>query len=130
MAIACKESPLGARALSGCIIGAANAGKSSLINALVNKTISAVSNKASTTDETAMAAFTDLETNTQVTFLDTPGVVKASNSMKSSLLVSKAWSAIEEVDQVIFVVDAAKRLSFEVREALVRLNKISKDIDP
>jgi len=56
-------------------------------------------------------------------FTDTPGVTKACNSMRSTMLVTKAWDCIEESDQVIFVVDAAKRLSFEIKEALVRLRR-------
>lgn len=43
------------------------------------------------------------------------------------MLVTKAWSTIEESDHILFVVDSAKRLSFEVREALVRLQKVSLD---
>jgi len=42
------------------MIGAANAGKSSLLNNFVGKNISAVSNKASTTDETQMGIYTDI----------------------------------------------------------------------
>ena len=62
--------------------------------------------------------------------VDTPGVTKASNRMRSKLLVTRAWDQIEESDQVIFVVDAAKRLSFEVKEALIRLKKTTSQIDP
>ena len=49
--------------------------------------------------------------------------------MRSNLLVTKAWDSIEESDQVIFVVDAAKRLSFEVKEALVRLRRRTQGVD-
>lgn len=49
--------------------------------------------------------------------------------MRSTLLVTKAWECIEENDQVIFVVDSAKRLSFEVREALIRLNRRAQGFD-
>ena len=61
---------------------------------------------------------------------DTPGVTKASNSMRSTLLVSKAWESISDADLVLYVVDAAKRLSFEVKHSLIRLNKLSRSIDP
>lgn len=49
--------------------------------------------------------------------------------MRSKLLVTRAWDCLEQTDQVIFVVDAAKRLSFEVKEALIRLNRRSQAID-
>ena len=47
--------------------------------------------------------------------------------MKSKLLVSKAWDKIEDSDMVIFVVDAAKRLDMQVKEALLRLKRIKVD---
>lgn len=50
--------------------------------------------------------------------------------MRSNLLVSKAWDSIEEADQVLFIVDAAKRVSFEVKNSLVRFNKLSRSLDP
>lgn len=62
--------------------------------------------------------------------IDTPGVTKASNSLRSKLLVTRAWDQIEDADNCVFVVDAAKRLSFEVKESLIRLRKITQKIDP
>lgn len=119
----CTESPLKAKFLQACLLGAPNAGKSSLLNCLVGKNVSAVSNKVNTTDEATRGIFTDVARKTQMAFIDTPGVTKASNTMRSKLLVTRAWESIEESDQVIFVVDAAKRLSYEVKEALIRLKK-------
>lgn len=104
--------------MSVALIGAANAGKSSLLNHLVNKHISAVSNKASTTDEAIMGVYTDVQNRTQLLLFDTPGVVKASNSLRSKLLVTKAWSTIQESDHVLLIVDSVKRLNFEVKEAI------------
>jgi GTPase Era involved in 16S rRNA processing len=89
------------------------------MNQLVGRNISAVSNKTNTTDNSLMGLYTDIETKTQLHFWDTPGVTKASNSMRSSKLVTKAWDTIEESDQVMFVVDSVKRLSFEVRKSLI-----------
>ena len=76
-----------------------------------------------------MGVFTDIESKTQLVLKDTPGVTKASNSMRSNLLVTRAWDCIEESDHVVFVVDSAKRLSFEVREALIRLNRRLNQVD-
>ena len=53
--------------------------------------------------------------------MDTPGVTKANNSMRSDLLVSKAWDQIPQQDLAILVVDSVKRLSMDVRGAVVRL---------
>jgi ribosome biogenesis GTPase A len=60
----CKESPVGSKFLQACLLGAPNAGKSSLINALVGKNISAVSNKYNTTDEATRGIFTDVSRKT------------------------------------------------------------------
>ena len=47
--------------------------------------------------------------------------------MKSNLLVSKAWETLEDADIVLFVVDAVKRINFEVKEAINRLKRIQLD---
>lgn len=125
----CNDSPIGARTLKTSFLGAPNAGKSSLLNLLINREVSAVSNKVNTTQESTLGVYTDLERKTQLVFTDTPGVTKASNSMRSNLLVTRAWECIEESDHIVFVVDSAKRLSFEVREALIRLNRRSQAVD-
>jgi GTP-binding protein Era len=107
-------SPVGSRSLEACILGAPNAGKSSFLNKMVHKNVSAVSDKYNTTDEAVKGIYTDVEERTQVVFLDTPGVTKANNAMRSSLLVSKAWGEIPQQDLAILVVDSVKRLSMDV----------------
>jgi GTPase len=87
---------MGARMLETCLIGAANAGKSSLMNTIVGKNVSAISDKKNTTDETIKGIYTDFNQRTQIVFSDTPGVTKVSNSLRSNLLVTKAWSNIPE----------------------------------
>jgi len=90
----CKESPIGSRSLDYCLLGAPNSGKSTLTNLLVDRHISAVSPKASTTWESSKAVLTDVSSKTQLLFYDTPGFTKASNSLTSKLLVTKAWDTI------------------------------------
>jgi GTP-binding protein Era len=89
-----KDSPIGSRSLEACLVGAPNAGKSTLMNCLVGKNVSAVSDKYNTTDEALKGIYTDYEERTQVVFMDTPGVTKMNNSMRSNLLVSKAWEEV------------------------------------
>lgn len=55
------ESPQGSKHLDICIIGAPNAGKSSIINYMVDRNISAVSNKTNTTDEAIEGVLTDYD---------------------------------------------------------------------
>lgn len=65
-----------------------------------------------------MGVYTDVTNRTQILYYDTPGVTKASNSLRSKLLVTKAWQTLQETDHVLLIVDAAKRLNFEVKEAI------------
>jgi len=85
---------MGARSLEACLLGAANAGKSSLMNTIVGKNVSAISDKKNTTDTPVKGIYTDFNQRTQLVLLDTPGVTKISNSMRSNLLASKAWDEV------------------------------------
>ena len=64
------------------------------MNYIINKNVSAVSDKKNTTDEITKGIYTDMESLTQIIFMDTPGVTKISNSMRSNLLESRAWSEV------------------------------------
>ena len=55
----CNDSPLGARLLNTCFLGAPNAGKSSLLNLMVERNVSAVSDKYNTTTDPTMGVYTD-----------------------------------------------------------------------
>ena len=122
------EQTLGTRHLEVCILGAPNAGKSSILNVITERNISAVSNKYNTTDEAKLGIFTDYNTKSQLCLYDTPGVTKASDSLKSKLLVTKAWDKIADADMAMFVVDGVKKLDVQVKEAIMRLKKFK--IDP
>lgn len=65
-----------------------------------------------------MGVYTDVSNRVQLLLYDTPGVTKASNSLRSKLLVTKAWSTLQESDHVLLIIDSAKRLNFEVKEAI------------
>ena len=110
------------------IVGAPNAGKSTILNFITEAHVSAVSNKYNTTDEAIKGYTTDYESKCQLCLIDTPGVTKASNNLRSKLLVSKAWNKIEESDMVMFVVDSVRKLDVQVKESVIRLKRIK--IDP
>ncbi len=91
------------------LIGAPNAGKSTLTNFLVGQKISIVSPKVQTTRNTIKAIM--VEDETQIVFLDTPGVfIPQTIRPLERAIVRAAWQAIKEADFVCLLIDAAKGL--------------------
>ena len=86
------------------IIGAPNAGKSTLTNALVGSKVAIVSPKVQTTrmavKGVAMAG------QTQIVFVDTPGIFRPRRRLDRAM-VGAAWAGAEDADAVLLVVDAA-----------------------
>ena len=89
------------------IVGRPNVGKSSLINAIIDEKIAIVSNVAGTTRNTIQGVYHDDET--QIVFVDTPGVQKAMDKLGKHLN-KQAYEALEDIDAILFVVDAAAGL--------------------
>ncbi len=91
------------------LIGAPNAGKSTLANFLVGQKISIVSPKVQTTRNTIKAIM--IEGETQIVFLDTPGVfIPQTTRPLERAIVRAAWQAIKEADFVCLLIDAEKGL--------------------
>lgn len=88
------------------VIGRPNAGKSTLINHLIQQKVSIVSNKPQTTRTRIMGICnTD---NAQIVFLDTPGIHKPKTKLGEKML-NAASSSISEVDVICYIVDAAEK---------------------
>ena len=98
------------------ISGRANAGKSSLTNLLVGEKIAIVSAKPQTTRTRINGVLTNGDT--QYVFIDTPGMHKPKNKL-SEQMVKTIRSSVEDVDVVLFMVDATKKIS-GVENDLVR----------
>lgn len=113
------ESPIGSRFLEVAIVGAPNAGKSSLFNKIIKKELSAVSNKSHTTDKDVVGIYTNIEKKTQIVLHDTPGIARINKH--SNQFITRAWKILQECDKVLLVVDAVKRLDDPLREAIYRL---------
>lgn len=119
------------------IVGRPNVGKSSLLNRLLGQKLAIVSSKPQTTRTRIMGVLTEDEY--QMVFIDTPGLMKAKNSL-GDYMVSAVTSSIAGVDSCILVVEADKDISpadldlvarFKNMglEAVLVINKIDKITD-
>jgi GTP-binding protein Era len=86
------------------IIGAPNAGKSTLINALVGTKVAIVSPKVQTSRRPVRGIA--IAGETQIVFVDTPGIFRPRRRLDRAM-VSSAWAGAEEADAVLLIVDAA-----------------------
>ena len=86
------------------IIGAPNAGKSTLVNALVGTKVAIVSPKVQTTRMNVRGIV--MRQETQIIFVDTPGIFRPRRRLDRAM-VGAAWSGAEEADAILLVVDAA-----------------------
>ncbi|KAI9322563.1 P-loop containing nucleoside triphosphate hydrolase protein [Dichotomocladium elegans] len=108
--------PANPRLLRVAVVGAANAGKSTLMNSIIGEEVSVVSHKAHTTRERVLGVLTD--DNHQLVFLDTPGVVPDNRRAKMDrTLVTSSWRSLDEADHVILMVDGAWLLKSEKHKA-------------
>lgn len=109
------------------ILGAPNAGKSTLINQLTGAKISIVSDKVQTTRTRVLGIV--MHKDTQIIFADTPGIfpAKDKNRMERAI-VAAAWEALADADCIIVLVDAQKKLSDDTRMILSRLKDSPKPV--
>jgi GTP-binding protein Era len=89
------------------LIGRPNVGKSTLMNHIVGHKVAIMSDKPQTTRNKIRGIYTDEKG--QIIFLDTPGIHKP-HSKLGEFLVRTAQNALEEVDLVLFLVDAVEGL--------------------
>ena len=100
------------------IIGPTNAGKSTLLNQIMERKVSIVSHKVQTT-RTRLRAI-KMVGNKQLVFVDTPGVFKPSRRLDRAM-VGAAMSAIDDADAVLLVVDAQKGITQTVRDLIEKI---------
>jgi GTP-binding protein Era len=108
------------------VIGAPNAGKSTLVNALVGSKVSIVSPKVQTTRMRVIGiAMTDLADNTraQVVLVDTPGIFRIAKRRLERAMVAAAWQGAEDADVVALVVDAERGVGQETQAIVERLKE-------
>ena len=85
------------------ILGRTNVGQSSIINSLVGQKVAAVANKTQTT-RTIIRAIVN-RPNSQIIFIDTPGIHKPKSKL-GDVMVENAFGAIQDVDVIVFVIEA------------------------
>jgi GTP-binding protein Era len=100
------------------LIGAPNAGKSTLLNALVGSKVTIVSHKVQTTR--ALIRGITLEGNAQLIFVDTPGIFAPKRRLDRAM-VTTAWSGAHEADLIGVLIDARKGIDEEAEALLDRL---------
>ncbi|NOZ43490.1 MAG: GTPase Era [Alphaproteobacteria bacterium] len=102
------------------LLGAPNAGKSTLLNSLVGSKISIVTHKVQTTRSRFIGIA--LHHNCQLIFIDTPGIFAPGKRLERAM-VSAAWTGASEADVVVVIVDAARMLDDNSRRIIDGLKK-------
>jgi GTP-binding protein Era len=100
------------------IIGAPNAGKSTLVNALVGAKVTIVSRKVQTTRVPVRGIA--IEGASQLVFIDTPGIFQPRRRLDRAM-VGAAWSGAADADSVIVIVDAAKGADEDIAPMLDKI---------
>ena len=102
------------------LAGRTNAGKSSLLNAIIGEKIASVSPKSQTT----RTRITGIKTvgETQIVFMDTPGLHKPKNKLSNHMLKT-VQDSIVDIDAVLFVMDCTKPVNEQEEELLACLHR-------
>jgi GTP-binding protein Era len=102
------------------VIGAPNAGKSTLVNALVGQKVAIVSAKAQTTRARLMGIA--IEGQLQILLVDTPGIFQPKRRLDRAM-VAAAWNGAGDADLILLVVDSAEGITREVERIVQELER-------
>ena len=104
------------------LVGAPNAGKSTLLNSLVGSKVSIVTHKAQTTRSQIRGVVT--EGDAQVVFIDTPGIFAPKRRLDRAM-VGAAWTGAGDADIVALIIDVERGVSAEVEALLTGLEAVN-----
>lgn len=107
------------------IIGAPNAGKSTLLNQVLGQKISITSKKPQTTRDRILGIVN--RPGSQIIFVDTPGIHK-STTLLNQRIVEQAIQALEDVEVILFMVDAVSRNHSAEKLIVSQLNRAGKPV--
>ena len=107
------------------LIGAPNAGKSTLLNRMVGAKVAIVTPKAQTTRSRVTGV--TLQGDAQMIFLDVPGVFNAKQKFEQAMVAS-AWQAGREADVILYLHDARKKPGEEAEQFVERVKQSGKPI--
>lgn len=102
------------------VLGAPNAGKSTLVNTLVGTKVAIVSRKVQTTRTTIKGIV--VAGQSQIVFIDTPGIFRPKRRLDRAM-VGAAWTGAQDADAIVLVVDAAKAVDDELLAIIQRLKE-------
>jgi len=103
------------------LIGAPNAGKSTLLNRLVGTKVSIVTHKVQTTRAIVRGIAT--HDNAQIVFVDTPGIFKPKRRLDTAM-VTTAWGGAKDADIVLLLIDAERGIRGDADAILERLKDV------
>lgn len=89
------------------VVGRPNVGKSTLLNAIIGEKISAISSKPQTTRQNITFIHTD--DDSQIIFLDTPGIQRPKNKL-GEFMLTESKESIDEADVITYIVDTSKKI--------------------
>lgn len=107
------------------LVGRPNAGKSTLVNNLVNDKVAIVTDKPQTTRNVIRGVRSDKDS--QIIFMDTPGIHKPRHKLGGSM-VTKAYSSLTDADLIYYVVDGTQKFGPGDRFVLEKLTHTEKPV--
>lgn len=107
------------------LVGRPNVGKSTLLNQIIGKKVAITSNKPQTTRNMIQGIYN--EEDTQIVFVDTPGIHKPSHKL-GKYLNRQAYYSIDDVDIILFLVDASEELGGGDRYIIEKLKETEKPV--
>ena len=107
------------------LIGAPNAGKSTLMNCIMGTKVSIVTHKVQTTRARVVGVLTNGDD--QMVFVDTPGIFVPNRRLERAM-VTAAWGGATDADKIVLLIDVEGGLSAEVQVIIKGIKKLGKTV--